>query len=158
MINKYIIFLTFIPWIIIFIINSLRLLNKNNNEKITIKFIYKNFFKIFRLDTLFLIIVFFYFASYNKDFVNQYLFAVMNIYLCVNSIYEKKAKYPKNFLKNNIFNFILLLVVLLIPFIIYFTNKNLTLTYKIMLIYLFLEYIIILLILNISKLLKKITK
>ena len=155
MINNYIIFLTFIPWIIIFIISSLRNLNNDNYQKFNSQYLRKNFFKIFRLDTLFLIIVFYYFASYDKNFVNQYLFAVMNLYLCVNSIYEKKEKYQKNFLKNNIISIILLIIVLLTPFLIYFIKKDLVLTYKIMLIYLFLEYIIIIIINNISRLLKK---
>ena len=158
MINKYIILLTFIPWIIIFIISSIRNLNNNNYQNFTFKYLTKNFFKIFRLDTLFLIIVFFYFASFEKDFVNKYLFTVMNIYLCVNSIYEKKAKYSENFLKNNIFNFIILIIILTTPFIFYFIRKDLVVTYKIMLIYLFIEPLIIILINYISKLLKKIIK
>ncbi len=153
--SKYIIFLTFIPWIIIFIVSSLRNINNPNYQKITFKYFTKNFFKIFRLDTLFLIIVFFYFASYDKEFVNQYLFAVMNIYLCVNSIYEKKEKYPKNFIKNNIFNIVILLLILITPFVIYFTKKDLVFTYKIMLIYLFLESLIIIIINKLLKLLKK---
>ena len=82
----------------------------------------------------------------------------MNIYLCVNSIYEKKAKYSENFLKNNIFNFIILIIILTTPFIFYFIRKDLVVTYKIMLIYLFIEPLIIILINYISKLLKKIIK
>ena len=71
MINKYIILLTFIPWIIIFIISSIRNLNNNNYQNFTFKYLTKNLFKIFRLDTLFLIIVFFYFASF---YSYEYLF------------------------------------------------------------------------------------
>ena len=154
MINEYITILTFIPWIILFIIVSLTNLNNDNYQKFSLKYLKKNFFKIFRIDLLFLIIVFYYFASFNKDFVDKYLFTAMLIYLCVNSFYEKKSKLKKSFFKKNILRLVLLFIVMMIPFIIYFINKNLVLTYKIMLLYLFFNSVIIILINYVNKLKK----
>lgn len=154
MINKYITLLTFIPWILFFIISVFRNLNNKEYRKFNGKYLKKNFFKIFRLDLLFLILVFFYFASFEKDFVDKYLFMVMNLYLCVNSIYEKKYKITKQFFKDNGLELILLLIIMLIPFGFYIFKNNLVLTYKIMLVYLFLEYIIIILVSYLGKIKK----
>ncbi len=156
--NKYITLVTFMPWILIFIFSSLNNLNNKNYTTLSWEYLRKNFFKIFRLDTLFLIMVFLYFASFHKDFVDKYLFAVMCIYLFVNSFYEKRNSLKKGFWKKNILNLLLLFLVMLIPFIVYFAKNNLVLTYKIMLIYLFLEYIIIIIISYLTKIIKKIFK
>lgn len=156
--NKYITLVTFLPWVLIFIFSSLNNLGNKNYTSFTWEYLRKNFFKIFRLDTLFLIIVFLYFSSFHKDFVDKYLFAVMCIYLFVNSFYEKRNTLKKGFWTKNFLNIFLLFCVMIIPFIIYFTKKDLVLTYKIMLIYLFLEYIIIIIISYITKFIKKIFK
>ncbi len=148
-INNYINIITFIPWLLLFSISALNFFN--NKETFNIKYLKKHFFKIFRLDTLFLIVVFFYFASFNKEFVLKYLFAVMCIYLFVNSFYENKPTLAKHFFKNNLINLLLILILILIPFIIYFITNNLELTYKIMLIYYFLEYLISIIIKFITK-------
>ncbi len=154
MFDKYITLLTFIPWCLFFIISVIRNLNNKEYRKFSLKYLKNNFFNIFRLDLLFLILVFFYFASFEKDFVDKYLFMVMNLYLCVNSIYEKKKRITQDFFKNNIIELILLLIIMLLPFSFYFIKNNLVLTYKIMLIYLILEYIIILIVSYIGNLLK----
>ncbi len=146
MINNYITFLTFIPWIIIFIITSL----KNLTKELSFKYLFKNFFKIFRFDTLFLIIVFFYFASFNKDFVNKYLFTVINIYLCVNSIYEPKPKFERGFFKKNILNLIILLLFLIAPPLLFLIFNNLLLSYIFMLLFLFFDYLFIFFISSLS--------
>lgn len=156
--NKYITLVTFLPWVLIFIFSSLNNLGNKNYTSFTWEYLRKNLFKIFRLDTLFLIIVFLYFSSFHKDFVDKYLFAVMCIYLFVNSFYEKRNTLKKGFWTKNFLNIFLLFCVMIIPFIIYFTKKDLVFTYKIMLIYLFLEYIIIIIISYITKFIKKIFK
>jgi len=61
-------------------------------------------------------------------------------------------------LKENIINLILLLVVMIIPFSIYFIKHKLILTYKVMLFYLFFQYIIIIVVNYIAKLIKKLFK
>ena len=149
MINKIIIFLTFIPWIVIYLKYCLSKLSDNN--KLSIKYLKSNIFKIFRLDLLVLIIIFFYYASFNKGFVNEYLFAVFNIYLFVNSFYENH-NIKKGMLKKEIFPLIIMLILMIIPIIYYIFSKNLILTYKVMFIYLFLENIVVLIFKNVKRL------
>ena len=150
MLDKYIVFLTFIPWILFFIVSIIRNLNNSNYRKFSFSYLRKNLFKIFRLDLLFLVGVYIYFASYKMEFVDKYLFLVMNLYLFVNRFYDKKSKISKNFYKKNI----ILVLIMLIPFIIYIVKDNLVLTYKIMLLYLVFEYVIILLVSYLGRLLK----
>lgn len=157
-INKYVILITFIPWIIFFLISGINNLNNDDYKAFSVKYLKDNFFKIFRIDTLFLIIVFYYFSSFGKEFVDKYLFAVMVLYLLMNSFYEKKEKIKKGFFKENIINLLLLLVIMVIPFSIYFIKHKLILTYKVMLFYLFFQYIIIIVVNYIAKLIKKIFK
>lgn len=154
-INKYIILVTFIPWILIVFVSVLNNLNNENYQKFSFKYLGKNFFKIFRLDTLLLILCFWYFASFHKTFVDKYLFSIMCLYLFVNFFYEKRNPLKKNFFKENIIQIILLLFITIIPFIYYYKTNNLNITYKIMLLYLYLEYIIILIVSYITKLIKK---
>lgn len=156
--NKYVTLITFMPWVLIFIIDCINKLNNKNYTSFSWEYLKKNFFKIFRLDTLFLIVVFIYFASFRKDFVDKYLFAVMSFYLLVNSFYEKKNNLKKGFWKKNILNILCLFIVMSVPFIVYFNKKDLVLTYKIMLIYLFLDYIIIMVISYATKLILKVFK
>ena len=92
-INKYIILVTFIPWILIVFVSVLSNLNNENYQKFSFKYLGKNFFKIFRLDTLLLILCFWYFASFHKTFVDKYLFSIMCLYLFVNFFYEKRSDY-----------------------------------------------------------------
>ena len=154
-INKYIILVTFIPWILMVFVSVLSNLNNENYQKFSFKYLGKNFFKIFRLDTLLLILCFWYFASFHKTFVDKYLFSIMCLYLFVNFFYEKRNPLKKNFFKENIIQIILLLFITIIPFIYYYKTNNLNITYKIMLLYLYLEYIIILIVSYITKLIKK---
>ncbi len=150
-INKYITLVTFVPWIFIYIKSIIDNLKKDNYKKFSFKYLRKNFFKVFRLDILLIVIVFFYFSSFKVGFVDKYLFAVMCLYMFVNSFYEEKMELKKNFFKDNMLHLILLLLVSLIPFLVYSIKKDLLLTYKIMLMFLFLEYIIILVISYIIK-------
>ena len=144
MINELITYLTFIPWILVFIKNSLDILNSKDN--ITFKYLRKNFFKIFRLDLLILIIVFFYFATFDKGFVHKYLFAIINLYLFVNSFYENKKALTKDLFKKKYLSIIITFVLMLIPIIYYIFKQNVIITYKIMFIYIYFESILILLI------------
>lgn len=157
-IEKYITIVTFIPWILIIVVSLVNHLNNENYQKFSLSYLKKNIFKIFRLDTLLLIVCYWYFASFDREFVDKYLFAMICLYLFVNFFYEKKNSFQKNFWKNNIIQLLLLLILISIPFIYYHNTNNLNLTYKIMLLYLFLEYIIILIVSYIAKLFKKIFK
>ena len=82
MINKIIIFLTFIPWIVIYLKYCLSKLSDNN--KLSIKYLKSNIFKIFRLDLLVLIIIFFIMHLLIKDLLmNIYLLFLIFIYLLI---------------------------------------------------------------------------
>lgn len=155
-IEKYITLVTFIPWILIIIISMIYNLNNENYQNFSLKYLSKNIFKIFRLDTLLLIICFWYFSSFDREFVDKYLFAIMCLYLFVNFFYEKRSSLKKHFWKENIIQIILLFIIILIPFIYYNQTDDLNFTYKIMLLYLFFEYIIILIVSYLTKLIKKI--
>lgn len=154
--DQYITILTFIPWVLYIVVSLITNLNKEEYRLINFNYIRKNFFKIFRLDTLFLLIVFIYFTTFKMEFVLEYLFAIMCIYLFVNSFYEDKNKLKKGFFKENIISIILIFILILIPFIIYFKTKDIIKTYNIMLIYVFIEYILIIIVSYIEKFLKKI--
>ena len=91
-INKYITLVTFVPWIFIYIKSIIDNLKKDNYKKFSFKYLRKNFFKVFRLDILLIVIVFFYFSSFKVGFVDKYLFAVMCLYMFVNSFYEEKME------------------------------------------------------------------
>ena len=154
--EKYVTLITFIPWILIIIVSMLNNLNNENYQKFSLKYLGRNIFRIFRLDTLLLIICFWYFASFNKEFVDKYLFAIMCLYLFVSFFYENRAFFKKNFWKDNFIQIILLIIINSIPFIYYSQTNNLIVTYKIMLLYLFFEYIIILIVSYIAILIKMI--
>ncbi len=153
-IDKYITLITFIPWILIIIVSMIYNLNNEYYQKFSLKYLSHNVFKIFRLDTLLLIICFWYFASFDREFVDKYLFAIICLYLFVNFFYEKRNTLKKHFWQENIIQIILLFLINIIPFIYYNQTNNLIFTYKIMLLYLFFEYIIILVVSYIAKLLK----
>lgn len=142
--DKYITIITFIPWILLYLISMIYNLNNKNYRKFNLKYFKKNIFKLFRIDTLFLIVVFYYFSSFDKEFVSKYLFVVICIYLFVNSFYEKKSNLGKHFFKDNILNVILLVLFMFIPLGFYMFSHKLVLTYKIMLCSYFLEYVIVL--------------
>ncbi len=143
--EKYITVLTFIPWVLIIMVSMLFNLNNDNYNSFSLKYFNRNIFKIFRIDTLLLLVFFWYFSSFDKEFVSKYLFAIMCLYLFVNFFYEQKNSLKKDFFKHNLLQIIFLIIAVALPFIYYHNTNNLDLTYKIMLLYLFLEYPIILL-------------
>ena len=109
------------------------------------------------MDILILIMAFFFFASYNQEFVDKYLFLVMTLYLLVNKLfYEEKEKLTLSFFKNNILELILLFIIILIPLFTYFIKHNLVLAYKMIFIALFFEYFLILIVRKITQWIKKI--
>lgn len=158
-INKYITFLTFIPWVFMYVVSIIRNLNNKEYHTFSWKYLKKNILRIFRIDTLFLIIVYFYFASFDMEFVSEYLFAVICLYLFVNSFYEKKKPLKKDFLKNYIGEAFLLFLYMLLPFLGYYIMYyDLVFIYKWMLLSLFFEYFLILIGCMIVKLFKNILK
>ena len=138
-INNFILILTFIPWIIYFLTLMIKNFTKKDYTKFSFKYLKKN--KAIKYLALWPLI-FYYFATFNLEFVIKYLFLIMVIYLLVNSYYEKKSKFKENFLKENILKIIFLFLITLIPFLIYLKTHNLVLTYMLMFLYLFFNYFI----------------
>lgn len=154
-ISFYIALLSFIPWIPLYIITFIIALNRSD-KNFSWTYFKHHMLEVFRLDWLILIIFFFFFAAFKQQFVSEYLFPVICLYLFVNSFYEKKDKLQKDFIKKNLGELVILFIIMLIPFIIYFIFGKLSLTYKIMLVMIFLEYFLVGIVKNITKHLKKI--
>lgn len=154
-ISFYIALLSFIPWIPLYIITFIIALNRSD-KNFSWTYFKHHMLEVFRLDWLILIIFFFFFAAFKQQFVSEYLFPVICLYLIVNSFYEKKDKLQKDFIKKNLGELIILFIIMLIPFIIYFIFGKLSLTYKIMLVMIFLEYFLVGIVKNITKHFKKI--
>lgn len=158
MLQFYLTLLTFLPWIFIYVIRMIRSLNNPDYHSFSKNYIKKHFFELFRMDTFLIILFFFFFASFKLEFVNQYLFPVMCLYLCVNSFYEVKEKRNKDFFKENFWNIVLLILFMFVPILIFIWFGALGITYKIMLFYLFFFYFLIVIACQITSFFKKIFK
>lgn len=153
-IDRYLTIITFIPWFLAYISSIIFNLNKECYRTLSIDNIKKNFWKIFRIDNLVLLICFFIFASFKKSFVNKYLFPVMCLYLFVNSFYEKTSL-EKNFFKKYFWELLILFILMFIPFGFYLVQQRFNIAYKIMLCTLFLEYFLISSVCTVIRLVKK---
>lgn len=104
--NRVILYLTVIPWIFHYLINILKTL---------IHFEKKNTFSLFRVDSILLIFIFVYFSKFNQKIVIQMLFATMNLYFFINSLYEEHINMinlKKVMLQNKLLIFLLFLFML----------------------------------------------
>lgn len=139
------VYLTFIPWLLHFALiskNSLRMQQKNKLSK---KWLKKNFFKIFEFDKLILTGIFIYFSLLYPDanqiwLVEIMLFGVINLYLYINDFYNKNK--TKQF-SYNTKELIIILLISLIPIIFFSITKNQNITYYIMFAYNFFNFLII---------------
>lgn len=146
--TRIIISLTFIPWILYLVSSSSRVIKEFRGQKINKEFLKSNLFNLFRLDTIILVLIFIFF-SINYPSADQIwlirvlLFISINLYLLLNSIYDKKNK--EKLLKKE-YNIIFLLVILmLIPIVFYLISKKYTTAYYIMFGYSILNGLIVLL-------------
>lgn len=146
--TRIIISLTFIPWILYLVSSSSRVIKEFRGQKINKEFLKNNLFNLFRLDTIILVLIFIFF-SINYPSADQIwlirvlLFISINLYLLLNSIYDKKNK--EKLLKKE-YNIIFLLVILmLIPVVFYLISKKYTTAYYIMFGYSILNGLIVLL-------------
>ena len=147
MINRIINYITFIPWILFFGKLVKMALKETKNKKLDIKWFKKYFSTIMHFDIIILILLFIYFASFKDSFVNKMLFSVMNLYLFVNTFYDKRNISDKKLDKSDIFPSIIILLISLIPFILYTLKViKLTTTYTILFIYSVFAYILVILI------------
>ena len=144
MFNKIIIYLTFIPWVLFYGKLIKLALRETKDKKLDSKWFKKNFSTIIHFDIIILILLFIYFASFKDNFVDQMLFSVMNLYLFVNTFYDKRNKSNKVLDKKDVAPSILILLISLIPFVLYECKViKLATTYLIAFIYAALAYIIV---------------
>lgn len=145
--TKLIIYLTFVPWFLYFIVlckNALKVLKENKMSKIWLK---ENIFKIFRFDNIILFAIFFYFSAYHHEanqilLVDTMLFSAINLYLFINTYYDKNKNNNK-IDQNDISTILILLLITLIPFIYYTSTNNYVITYYILFAYGFFNYLIV---------------
>ena len=146
--TRIIISLTFIPWILYLVSSSSRVIKEFRGQKINKEFFKNNLFNLFRLDTIVLVLVFIFFSvTYPSAdqiwLIRVLLFISINLYLLLNSIYDKKNKEK---LEKKEYNIIFLLVILtLIPIVFYLISKKYTTAYYIMFGYSVLNGLIVLL-------------
>ena len=143
-------YITLLPWLLFFSIYTLNAyieIYERNKTKLKTWF-HKNFWKMFRLDILLLIIIFIFFLKYKNNTVNIMLFFMINLYLFINSLYDiVPNKNTKKIIKQLLISFLL---VVLIPFLFYYFTKNFVFTCLIMFAYTFFAYIIVILLKKIS--------
>lgn len=146
--GKAIIYITFIPWILHYgfsVINSLKL---TKSMKFNFEWLKKNFGKIFHIEEILLIAIFIYLSRYgNQTFssiVHGMLFSVMNLYLFVNSFYDKRTITTNKVGLSDLKEIIILIVITSIPFIYFTRTDNMLYTYYIMFCYGFLNFIFVL--------------
>ena len=159
--TRIIISLTFIPWILYLVSSSSRVIKEFRGQKINKEFFKNNLFNLFRLDTIVLVLVFIFFSvTYPSAdqiwLIRVLLFISINLYLLLNSIYDKKNK--EKLVKKE-YNIIFLLVILmLIPIVFYLISKKYTKAYYIMFGYSVLNGLIVLLCSIINNKINKIKK
>ena len=152
MFNKIVIYLTFIPWLLFFGKLVKMALKETKNKKLDSKWFKEHFSTIIHFDIIILILLFIYFSIYNDSFVDMMLFSVMNLYLYVNSFYDKRNTSNRNLDKKDILPGIIILIISIIPFLLYiFKVIKLVTVYTILFIYAALAYLLVILIRKIIK-------
>lgn len=126
----------------------------------TTKWVRKNIFKVFHFDSLILFAIYIYFNSiyHNSSqlwLVNILLFGVINLYLYLNSFYDKNRINDKIH-TDDISSILIVLLVSLIPIFYYASSKNVSITYYIMFGYIFFNYIVVKICLTINDFIIKI--
>lgn len=145
--TKLVVVLTFIPWILYFLSSSSRTIKDFRRQKINKQFLKENILKLFRFDNMILIGLYIYFSLTYPDadqiwLIRVLLFASINLYLLLNSIYDKKNKDSLEKKEKNII--FMLAVLILIPLIYYAFTRHYKITYYIMFGYSFFNGIIVL--------------
>ena len=152
MFNKIVIYLTFIPWLLFFGKLIKMALKETKNKKLDFKWFKEHFSTIIHFDIIILILLFVYFASFKDSFVNMMLFSVMNLYLYVNTFYDKRNISKRKLDNKDILPGIIILIISIIPFLLYiFKVIKLVTVYTILFIYAALAYLLVILIRKIIK-------
>lgn len=160
--KTYIVYLTFIPWILYFISICKKALNEMKSKKVNKEYLKKNFWRIFPFDTLILTAVFIFVSKFYKEasqiwLAKILLFASINLYLYINTFYdESRKKFQLG--TGDISTMLIILILMIIPTVFYIATHMYTITYYILFAYSFFYFIISLLSKNINSLLFKIVR
>lgn len=144
--NVFFTYLTFIPWFLYFAQISKNAIKDLKNNKLTFSWIKKNIFKIFHFETIILYAIFVYFAVYYRDanqiwLVEILLFSAINLYLYINTFYDKNKNNEK-IETRDISTILITLIIVILPIIYYVSTKNREITYYILFGYSFFGYLI----------------
>lgn len=126
--HKVVELISFIIWITYyFLLVSREICRKNlNKDKYDINLIKTNIFYLFRLDSLFFLIIFYIYKGFNNESVTIYLYFVFVVSSLVFILYDINDKY--NIKKNNYSKekkyYIISFILMFIPIIYYFITKN----------------------------------
>lgn len=145
--KKIMIIITFIPWILYFFSVSVNAIKDLNKNEITKEWLKNNIFNIFHFDNIILFAIFAYFSCFYPDanqiwLVEVLLFSFINLYLYLNRFYDKNNKTEKLGIKD-IPTILILIILMFIPLIYYLSTKHYVVSYYIMFIYSFFNYVIV---------------
>ena len=145
--TNFIVYLTFIPWILYFSSLAKNAIKDLKRVKVSFGWIKNNIFKIFHFENIILFAIFVYFSVNYADanqiwLVDILLFSAINLYLFFNGYYDKNRTDLK--IGTGDFSTILTITLLvLIPFFYYVSTHNYVNTYYILFGFSFFNYIIV---------------
>lgn len=145
--TKFIVYLTFIPWFLYFASLCKDAIKKLENTKISKNWFKSNLFSIFHFPNIILFAIFIYFSIRYSDanqiwFTSILLFSSINLYLFINHYYDK-YKTTEKIDSMNLSTILIILFLVFIPIIYYISTSNYTITYYILFIYSFFNYLIV---------------
>ena len=145
--KNFFVYLSFIPWIFYLFNMSKNALKDLKHNEPSLKWFIKNIFKIFRFDTIILLLIYIFFSYINTDasqlwLVKLLLFAGINLYLFINSYYDKN-KIKEKIKTDDVSTILILLFITFIPILLFMSTEDYTISYYIMFAYSFFNYLII---------------
>ena len=134
--KTYIVYLTFIPWVLYFISICKKAVYEIKGKKINKEYLKKNFWRIFPFDTLILTAIFIFVSKFYKGasqiwLAKILLFASINLYLYINTFYDESRK-KFNLGTGDISTMLILLIIIMGPIIFYVATHMYTITYYIL--------------------------
>ena len=156
--QKIIVYSTFIPWLLHYGLLVCNAIKSTKNTKLDRKWLKKNYGRIFYVEDLLLVAIFIYFSTYHNSTVNEMLFAVINLYLFVNTFYDRRAMSNNHLGIPDLSTILIVIILSFFPVIYYIKTNQLLVTYFILFGYAFVSFLIVLLSRGIDSLLKKLLK
>ena len=160
--KTYIVYLTFIPWVLYFISICKKALYEIKVKKVNKDYFFKNLWRILPLDRLILTGIFVFVCIFYKGASQLWvakvlLFASINLYLYINTFYDEDRK-RFNLTTGDISTMLIILILMIGPIVFYVATHMYTVTYFILFGYSFFYYIITLLSKGINSLIFKIVR